>query len=118
MTFESTPEPRKIFLGFLITTLMEIESCLYNSPHKTSAASMMLGLIDSLNKEAKDALKNQYATLVKLREQGPKRNEMEKLYSEITTYLHATILKELSAKPRFLETGKSLGSREQPARTE
>lgn len=118
---EQAPEPRKIFLGFLITALMEIEATLYHGSNISRTPALMLGLIDSLDETAKEKLKSQHEKLATMRlhpyMKGNTKEAYEQLYREITTYLHQTWLKELQAKPRFGETSQSLGKREDHART-
>jgi hypothetical protein len=107
--FEAPAEPRKIFLGFLITALMEIEATLYSSDRVTTSANQMIGLIQSLDKKSKEALKTQYDNLLELRNHSGTREDYEKIYTEITDHLHKTWLRELRARPRM--TGEAhLGS--------
>lgn len=101
MSFEFPSEPRKIFLGFLITTLMETEATLYNSGAVTQSTNQMIGLIQSLDRKSKDDLNPQYEKLLELRNHSGTREDYEKVYSQIADYLHEHWLKEIRASPRI-----------------
>ncbi len=94
---EYIPEPKKIFLGFLIQRLMGIEESIYEIPSTTSA-SKMIGVIDSLDEESKKRLKKLRERLASFREDSATfgQKEAEAAYQELTDYLMKNYLQELA----------------------
>jgi len=96
------PEPRKVFLGFLIQRLMDIEEKIYlRIPPSTSSVKAMMGLIDSLSSESKDKLSKEYEALQKAYDNGIDV-DLHRIFRDISSYLHQTYLKEIhTATPQF-----------------
>ena len=111
--FDLTQEPRKVFVNFLIFNMKLIEQKIFFDGEATSAIRPLRGLIKSLDSKSQKRLKPQLDRLLRYERDIRlcSREEIEHTYGEVSTYLHATYLKEaFYARPRHPKRGK-LGER-------
>jgi len=97
-------EPRKVFINFLIWNIKSIEDRIYFLSKVSTAIVPLMGLIDSLDKKSKKALKTQYAQLKGMKEGKASLHNgvVEGIYREILTYLHENFLQEVRlARPKY-----------------
>jgi len=104
LSHDGFPEPRKIFLGFLIQRIYDIQDKIYLCvPPSTHSIKAMMGLIDSLSSESKKALSKEYEELKEAWDKGDfVDSDLHRIFRNISTYLHETYLLEVHmAAPRF-----------------
>jgi len=97
MTWEQVPEPRKVFLLFLIRKLAEANEYLYKTNFYMSIPTL-IGLIDSLSEADKKQLAKQRSRLAEIDANVKtlqNKEELRSLYSEVANYLHEHYLQEL-----------------------
>lgn len=92
-SIDYSQDPRKVFVNFLLWNIKEIEGQIYFSSGRSRQATRLLtGLIDSLDQNSKEKLKDQYERLTLMK--APLPGDLEQLYRDIMTYLHQTYLQE------------------------
>jgi len=93
-----TIEPKKFFQLSLMRELNKIREMLYHENDGLRAVNAILGVIDSLPQSYKDELKDLKIESLQL-SKNPKScqlNKVRALYSDLTTFLHKTLLSEVS----------------------
>lgn len=93
---DSTIEPKNIFLGLLINRIAIIEEIIYDQKAYRNGLTALLSLIDILDETSQNNLKTQRTQITAMQNGNLRKEEIQKIFSQIIMYLHKTYLQEVS----------------------